>query len=337
MSNYKDVETKWVITLFCVTLLGLVAVLSVVITQSRTPTPLFTTWDSLEPDKWSSIWLIKRHIAPNAIIEVRPTGDPFIEGVTFGVPQAKYKRSSNQSTFESLLAGFDQQDRTLQRLGKIITAIETTAWNTANDPMVYLIEQQFRLLQDRYSRVNVPLGCYGHFFDVLYDQLLTNVDRKQLQQKLGQAINDQQCDSMPAMAQRKHANRVAELPIDQLLSEIAFNRQVIFVDTREPAEYSKSHIPGAINLPMRHLDQSDYDQLKQADLVISYCVKDFRGYEAARQMLNNGVANVAVMKPYGLSGWLASGLPLTTKQTSEKQALHQLMQCAKEPQLCKPA
>lgn len=136
MINYKDVESKWAITLSCATLLGLIAVLSVVITQSRTPTPLFTTWDSLEPDKWSSIWLIKRHIAPNAVIEVRPTGDPLIESVTFGVPQAQYKRSSNQSTFESLLAGFDQQDRTLKRLGKIITAIETTAWNTTNDSLL---------------------------------------------------------------------------------------------------------------------------------------------------------------------------------------------------------
>ena len=162
MINYKDVESKWVITLFCVTLLGLVAVLSVVITQSRTPTPLFTTWDSLEPDKWSSIWLIKRHIAPYAIIEVRPTGDPSIEGVTFGVPQAQYKRSSNQSTFEILLAGFDQQDRTLQRLGNIITAIETTAWNTANDPLVYLIEQQFRLLRKSEKKDDANSRIKGH-------------------------------------------------------------------------------------------------------------------------------------------------------------------------------
>ncbi|ODS24269.1 hypothetical protein AB835_04380 [Candidatus Endobugula sertula] len=326
---------KRTITLVCLGLLTISSIAYAVITKRDSSALKFVTWDSLEPDKWSSIWLIKQHIAPHAVIEVSPTGDPLGEGIAFGVPQAEYKRSGNQSTFESLLVGFDQQDPTLERLGNIITAIETTAWNVANDPLVYTVEQHFRRLQDRYGRAYVPISCYGHFFDVLYQSLLIHSDRNHLQQTLSQAVNNQQCRNAPSMAERKQANRVAELPIEQLLAEIALNKNVIFVDTREPAEFAKSHIPGAINIPMRDLDQSVYDQLKQADRVISYCVKDFRGYEVTRQMLDHGVTNVAVMKPHGLSGWQASGLPLTTEDMSEQQAQEQLMQCARGSQSCK--
>jgi len=318
--------------------LGLLAIFSIaytVITTMSVPAKTFVTWDSLEPDKWSSIWLIKNHIDPAAVVEVRPTGSRLDGGVAFGVPQAEYKRSGNQSTFESLLLGFNQQDPVLEKLGRIITAIETTSWNSANDPLVHTVEQNFRRLQDRYGRVYVPSSCYGHFFDVLYTALFDSLEYRELNQLLDLAVSNQTCRKGLRMAERKQANRVVELPIDQLLFEIALNKAVVFVDTREPAEFAKSHIPGAINIPMRDLNQSIYDQLKQADRVISYCVKDFRGYEVARKMLDNGVRHVAVMKPYGLSGWQSVGLPMTTSTVSETFAKEKLAQCAKDRQLCR--
>lgn len=326
---------KRFITLICIGLLAASSVTYGVISQIKSSARTFVTWESLEPDKWSSIWLIKNHIDKNAIIEVHPTGDVLGEGTAFGIPNAAYKRSGKQSTFESLLIGFGQQDPTLKRLGEIITAIETTAWNAASDPFVYTVEQNFRRLQDRYGRAYVPISCYGHFFDVLYESLLSNTDAEGLHQSLNQAVENQSCQDAPSIAARKKANRVLELSIDQLLSEIALDRTVIFVDTREPTEFAKSHIPGAINIPMRDLTPAVYEQLKQADRVISYCVKDFRGYEVARQMLDNGVNNVAVMNPYGLSGWQASGLPLTSKELPESLAKMQLNQCAQDWQLCK--
>ncbi len=310
-----------------------------VISLDQPPAQKFITWDSLEPDKWSSIWLIKRYIDTNAIVEVRSTGDSVDGGIAFGVPQAEYKRSGNRSTFESLLAAFDQQDPTLQHLGRIITAIETTSWNTANDPLVHTIEQNFRRLQDYYGRAYVPIHCYAHFFDVVYAQLAKSSMLSELNQSLSAVVSSQTCDRGAIdrgaiIAERKRANRVKEIPIDQLLSEIALDKNVVFVDTREPAEFKKSHIPGAVNIPMRNLNHAVYQQLQQADRVISYCVKDFRGYEVARQMLDNGVSNVAVMKPHGLSGWQSLGLPMTAGDISEETNKKQLYRCAKEQQLC---
>lgn len=318
--------------------LGLLTVSSIayaVISTMDSSVKVFVTWDSLEPDKWSSIWLIKNHIDPNSVVEVRPTGDPLDNGIAFGVPQAEYKRSGSRSTFEGLLLGFNQQDPILEKFGRIITAIETTSWNSANDPLVHTVEQNFRRLQDRYGRAYVPISCYEHFFDVLYTGLSDSFKHSELNQSLSLAVGNQTCSEGPNMAERKRANRVAEISIDQLLSEIALNKAVVFVDTREPAEFTKSHIPGAINIPMRDLNQSVYDQLKQADRVISYCVKDFRGYEVARQMLDNGVSHVAVMKPHGLSGWQSVGLPMTSSDLSEESAKEQLTRCARDQQLCK--
>lgn len=74
--------------------------------SQRETARVFVTWESLEPDKWSSIWLIKTHIDPHARIELRSTGDPLGQGIAFGVPGAPYQRSATQSTFESLLVGF---------------------------------------------------------------------------------------------------------------------------------------------------------------------------------------------------------------------------------------
>jgi len=295
----------------------------------------FVTWDSLEPDKWSTIWLIKKHINPNAVIEILPTGSELSDGIAFGVPQAQYKRSSDSSTFENILLAFDKNDPVLREFGKIITEIETTSWSTANDPIVHIVEQNFRRLQDRYGRAYVPVSCYAHFFDVLYDNLASASFPRKLDQSLMLAVNSQSCSESPQIAERMRSNRVTELPIQQLLSEIALNKKVVFVDTREPLEFKKSHIPGAINIPMRNLDSDIYRQLAKADRVISYCVKDFRGYEVAKRMLDNGVNSVAVMKPHGLSGWQSLGLPLTDSTfSSEETTKEQLYRCARDQQLC---
>ena len=220
-------------------------------------TRIFVTWDSLEPDKWASIWLINTHIDPQAAIEIRPTGDTLTGGIAFGVPEAQYKRSGNQSTFASLLSGFQQTDPVLQQVAEIITAIETTAWNTASDSRVSVVEQQFRRLQDRYSRVYVPVSCYGHFFDVLYQHIHTQANDTALSHALAEAVAMPSCEHRSVMAERTPAKRVLEVTMEQLLTEIDSGKNVVFVDTREPAEFAKAHIPGAINIPMRDLNESE--------------------------------------------------------------------------------
>lgn len=82
---------------------------------------------------------------------------------------------------------------------------------------------------------------------------------------------------------------------------------VVFLDTREGGEYQEGHIDGAWNLPLReveNLTESEITTLVQADLVIPYCMKDFRGYEVARALKKHGIKdNIRLIEGYGLSAW----------------------------------
>jgi hypothetical protein len=52
-------------------------------------------------------------------------------------------------------------------------------------------------------------------------------------------------------------------------------------------------------------------RLKGADWVVSYCVKDFRGFEMAKYLAEQGVPHSVILRPYGIKGWIAEGLPVT--------------------------
>ena len=109
---------------------------------------------------------------------------------------------------------------------------------------------------------------------------------------------------------------------------------MVFVDVRETEEFDEDHIPGAINVKIRDLRDFDYNSIAKADLVVPYCVKDFRGFEMARLLKQSGIANVVLMRPYGLKGWMTMGLPTAGFLSQEDQALKLLSVCADNLQAC---
>jgi phage shock protein E len=102
-----------------------------------------------------------------------------------------------------------------------------------------------------------------------------------------------------------------QISTETLLSEINNGKRVLFVDTRELEEYEQSHIPTAQHLMLRDVNSAPLSKLAQYDYVVPYCLKDFRGYEVARRLMENGLSNVVMMEPSGLRGWQSLGLPLT--------------------------
>lgn len=46
---------------------------------------------------------------------------------------------------------------------------------------------------------------------------------------------------------------------------------IVVVDARSPQAYQKEHIPGAINLPHRTMNQETTKQIDKASLVVTYC------------------------------------------------------------------
>lgn len=121
----------------------------------------------------------------------------------------------------------------------------------------------------------------------------------------------------------------------QILAAIRQGKRVVFVDAREPEEYAEQHLPGAILLPLRELNASSLQQFAADDIIVSYCLKDFRGYEVARALAATGHRQVFTMQAYGLNGWRNTQLPLYIQgKQNEEQALQALQQCANNPSTC---
>ena len=302
------------------------------------PGTRYITWDGIEPDKWASVWLIKRHIDPQAEVVLRPVGAPTDSGIAFGVPDAKYKRAHGVSIYESLREGFQKDDPALQELSRIIHDIEISPWAAKTSEHSDTVEQAFRQLQDHFETRIVPVDCYGRFFDEVYALLSAGSADSDWDPLYGLAEKDPACRAETStLASRDNAPFVRRLDTHVVLDHFAADKNVVFVDVREPLEYDEFHIPGAINLRLRDVRPEMKARFEDADLVIAYCIKDFRGFEMARSLAEIGVQNVGIMKPYGIAGWRHLGLPVTSRGgLSEREALDKLGQCARDVGRCIP-
>jgi rhodanese-related sulfurtransferase len=138
----------------------------------------------------------------------------------------------------------------------------------------------------------------------------------------------------PAGAESANANVVQKVPTEQVLAWIAEGKRVIFVDARESEEFDEEHIPGAVNLSLAQLEKADPKDFQEADLIIAYCMKDFRGYEVAKALRRAGFPQSAIMREYGLAGWKKQGLPTVIRDAQEIEARRKLEDCARNPQAC---
>ncbi len=309
--------------------------LSGCVTDAKQAPVQFVTWDGLEPDKWASVWLVKRHIAPDTKVLIQPVGSPVTAGIPFGMPEADFRRMHGISIFTSLLQGYHLQDEALLQLSDIIQDIEITPWENHKHQDSPVIEQAFRRLQEHFEKRVVPIACYGQFFDQVYTELQRK-GRPPDWATLSKLIETDVCKTAgDLIAARDTTPFVRQVDTATVLDLIGAGRKVMFVDAREVAEFDRYHIPGALNLQIRQVTPEVREQFTDADLVIGYCIKDFRGFELARALADVGVAHTAIMKPYGITGWRSLGLPTTgIDGLSESAALEQLQRCAQGVSQC---
>lgn len=297
---------------------------------------VFVTHPGMGVDKWASVWLIKRHIAPNAdIVWIPDDQDSSDEGVLFDTEKALYKRTGRASTFEALIAGFKVEIPYVPELIQLIHDIEINYWEAPG--LVYSdhVESQFRQLQAEFGQEKTPSDCYLAFFDNLETQMpLLQKNSPETLNALSDLIPKPTCAKNVQVAKVPRTKLVAEWPIETVLTAIKQGKRIVFIDVRESDEFVEHHIPGSINIQMRDFKNFDLKKLGDAELVVPYCIKDFRGFEMARLLKQNGVEHVALLRPYGLKGWMSRGLPTAGKSTKEDQALMQLATCAKNTSDC---
>ncbi|MCX7672557.1 MAG: rhodanese-like domain-containing protein [Thiobacillaceae bacterium] len=102
-----------------------------------------------------------------------------------------------------------------------------------------------------------------------------------------------------------------------------FDKGVLFVDARVPAEYAEEHIKGAINVTYKevHKKVSTVDPKDEFDLsklptdkgkaMVFYCNGSpcWRGYKAAARAISAGYRQVYWFRD-GLPAWKAKGYPV---------------------------
>ena len=293
----------------------------------------YVTWDSLEPDTWASAWLIKRYIDPEAQIEIRPAGSPLSGGVGFAADSAEFKRTADQTAFAQLMSFHQVSDPALLALSEVLHAMEVAPWLASERRLEGdILARELLTLQQNYPEHLVPTDCYGMVFDHVYRHLETNDGHllPELSFTEIQARPECQQDGN-TLAERVLQPFVKEMTLADILHQIDAGKRVVFVDVREASEFNESHIPGAINLPLREVNEASVKDLQSADLVVSYCIKDFRGYEVALALAKLGIQQSSVMIPRGLNGWQQATLPVTgLNGLSDEAALDALMQCAKQ-------
>lgn len=284
----------------------------------------YVTEYGLGPDKWATAWLLTRRAGAEATLNIVEPGAALVGGTPFDAPNASIRRIGDRAAFEVAARELAIDDPALRLLADIVHEIEVNFWASEGPREAQIVEDAYRNLQRRYGRDQVTPECYVGFFERVYRVLQDSQTRDLPLDADRVAMN---CDELIQIAQTGDII-VPETPIADVLSAMAAGRRVVFVDVRESDEFAEGHIPDAVNIPLRDVGPHLAERFRGAEYVVSYCVKDFRGFEMAKALANVGVANSVIMRPYGIKGWVDLGLPVTgSRGMTEEQALADLQQC----------
>jgi rhodanese-related sulfurtransferase len=216
-------------------------------------------------------------------------------------------------------------------MARIVYDIEVNYWSGGDHPESPVVERVYRGLQQRHGRYAVAPECYLAFFDRVHAALRAQrIRNAQIDEE------DLDVDCHRLASREAQGDLVPELPIATVLAEMKHGKSVVFVDVREPDEFAEAHIPGALNIQLRALDADIVSKLQGFDYVVSYCIKDFRGFEMARSLRDAGVKNAVILNPYGIRGWVAEGLPTAgLKSLADVPARERMQTCMASPDTCK--
>ena len=105
--------------------------------------------------------------------------------------------------------------------------------------------------------------------------------------------------------------RKGRFAIDTTDATRLFNRdQAVFIDIRNENAYQKSHLPGAINIPLEHVDKrKDKLQRFSGQTMIVYCDTGSTTLKAVKALQAQGWDKVHQLRG-GINAWRAAGLPI---------------------------
>jgi hypothetical protein len=132
---------------------------------------VYSTWDTFEPDKCGSAWLIKRFVDKEATFKFYPKGELISSGIPFDTPEAELRRYHNMSTFESILRKYKLNDPVLIEMGKIFHDIEINFWGKKIREESEGVQNTILKIETDYNDPNEILERSFEYFDTLYKEM----------------------------------------------------------------------------------------------------------------------------------------------------------------------
>ncbi len=103
-----------------------------------------------------------------------------------------------------------------------------------------------------------------------------------------------------------------EISRDELQRKVEAGDRFVLVDALAPMSFARSHLPGAINLPLEWVDERGPRKIPDLDReVVVYCVDADcdSSVLVAERLIELGYRNVRHY-PRGKRDWVGAGLPL---------------------------
>jgi rhodanese-related sulfurtransferase len=293
----------------------------------------FSTKPGLGFDKQISVWLVEKYITPQKKV-IFFSDDTIPENTQlFDESDAVFMRTASKSTFELLVDHYKLEASAFKHLNKLTFDIEINLWMPDELPDSIAVEKAYRDLQEKWGRTNVPHQCYAEFFDTVERSVIKKLPLTDI----GNQTKNLACwkDALHETVTSPEMI-VPTISISTLLGHMNAGAKAVFIDVREPDEFAENHIPGAINLQIRDANQQTTSELKNYDVVVAYCIKDFRGFEMARKLRSLGVTQAVILNPYGIKGWIDSNLPVFQQgKVDETTAAGKLKKCIEQQSQCK--
>lgn len=91
------------------------------------------------------------------------------------------------------------------------------------------------------------------------------------------------------------------LKAEEFRNEMKNNNKRIVIDVREPGEYKRGFIKGAVNIPLSQL-QRRLTEIPKDKTVLLYCQSGMRSKNAAKILSRRGYSNIGHLQG-GVSAW----------------------------------
>ena len=109
---------------------------------------------------------------------------------------------------------------------------------------------------------------------------------------------------------------------EELRKKIQRGDDFVLVDALSPQHYERSHLPGAINLPLEFVDEAEKVLPDEEAEIVVYCMNEACGAsgEEVRELKEMGYTNVWHY-PGGKQDWLQANLPVESKRKSRMSGI----------------